>query len=305
MPTISFAKRSTKASVGENLLDVLNKAGANVAFNCRAGSCHTCLVRCAEGSVLQHAPLAYEQQEQGWCLACQSEVIEDARFEVFDPKTNAVAATLTELDWLSSAVAKVRLMPERTIRYTAGQSTVVWLDGVARPYSIASYAEPWLEFHISCAHQGAFVSKLKQAKVGESLFISPLRTGGLFYDPNWQDQPLYLIAQGTGLAPLWGILQQALAMDHRGTIEFWHFADEHYLKESLNALAARYPNLHLRYLSAARIEQDLQALTLVSRHAHALLCGHQISVELMAKRFYLAGLPRSHLHTERFIVTTE
>ena len=303
MPWIEAGGLRFAVPEGRNVLDALNQAGLNVPFSCRAGSCQACLVRCTEGEVMQMQRLNAESEQQGWRLACQCQVTGDARFALYDPKTDALQAEVVACDKLSAAVLRLRLRPERPLRYAPGQSTVLWLKGVARAYSIASCAEaPWLEFHISCAHRGAFADLLRTLKVGDTLAVAAPHAGGLYYDPAWQPIPLYLLAQGTGLAPLWGLLQQALKLEHQGPIELWHFAkaDEHYLKPQLDALAARHPNLYLRYLSCATIERDLAGLRLASRQAHALLCGNTISLEFMAKRLYLAGLPRSHLHTEQF-----
>jgi NAD(P)H-flavin reductase len=89
---------------------------------------------------------------------------------------------------------------------------------VARPYSLASLPDddPWLEFHIDCHAPGAFCDAARRLREGDSLRLGELRGGALHYDPDWQERPLLLMASGTGLAPLWGILRQALRDGTRG-----------------------------------------------------------------------------------------
>jgi ferredoxin-NADP reductase len=68
-------------------------------------------------------------------------------------------------------------------------------------------------------------------QVGDELRLGELRGGALHYDPDWQARPLWLLAAGTGLAPLWGILREALRQGHQGEIRccMWHTRAGHYL----------------------------------------------------------------------------
>ena len=39
-----------KVRTGETLLDACLRLGLNIPFSCRGGSCHTCMMRCSDGS---------------------------------------------------------------------------------------------------------------------------------------------------------------------------------------------------------------------------------------------------------------
>jgi hypothetical protein len=80
-----------------------------------------------------------------------------------------------------------------------------------------------------------------------------------------------------------------------------HDASEHYLSTALAERAAAYPHLQIQLLTAAELPAALAELRLVSRQTIALLCGHPASVEIFAKRLYLAGLPRSQLLADVFL----
>jgi ferredoxin-NADP reductase len=119
------------------------------------------------------------------------------------------------------------------LRYRAGQHLVVWAGRVARPYSLASLPQedPFLEFHLDCRQPGEFSDIARQLRVGDRLRLGELRGGALHYDPDWQTRPLWLLASGTGLGPLWGMLREALRQDHQGAIRLIHLAhdaDGHY-----------------------------------------------------------------------------
>ncbi|MBK5536711.1 iron-sulfur-binding ferredoxin reductase [Pseudomonas sp. TH05] len=309
MPELRVGERQWSVAAGSNLLDALNQAGMAVPYSCRAGSCHACLVRCVQGLPSDSRPdaLSDEQRRLGWRLACQCQVNEDLQVETFDPLRDGLSAVVQGADWLSSTVLRLRLQPERNLRYQAGQHLVLWTaSGVARPYSLASLPEEdrFLEFHLDCRQPGAFSDVARELKPGDPLRLGELRGGALHYDPDWQSRPLWLLAAGTGLAPLFGVLREALRQDHRGAIRVIHLAHdagEHYLAKPLAALAANHPNLSVELLTPAELPLALSQLRLTSRQTLALLCGHPDSVDTFARRLYLSGLPRNQLLADVFL----
>ncbi|MGE7814047.1 iron-sulfur-binding ferredoxin reductase [Pseudomonas sivasensis] len=307
MPELYVGERHWSVTAGSNVLDALNQAGVAVPYSCRAGSCHACLVRC-RGEVEDKQPdaLSPAQRQDGWRLACQCQVTGDLQVEAFDPLRDGLAALVVGADWLNSNVVRLRLQPERGLRYRAGQHLVLWAGHVARPYSLASLPQEdaFLEFHIDCRQRGEFSDLARQLQVGDQLRLGELRGGALQYDPDWQSRPLWLLASGTGLGPLWGVLREALRQDHQGAIRVIHLAhdaDGHYLAEPLMALGACHPNLTVELWTAAESAQALAQLRLVSRQTLALLCGHPASVEAFSKRLFLAGLPRNQLLADVFL----
>jgi NAD(P)H-flavin reductase len=266
-------------------------------------------VRCLRGEPLDAKPEALDQQrrEQGWRLACQCRIVDDVQVEVFDPVRDGHPVQIDACDWLSPDVLRLRLTPQQPLRYRAGQHLVLWTDtGIARPYSLASLPgeDPWLEFHLDCRHSGAFSDAARAFKPGGTLRLGELRGGALHYDPDWQMRPLWLLAAGTGLAPLYGVLREALRQDHQGRIRVIHLAHDrtgHYLAEPLAQLAAQHSQLQIELLSTAELPAALAELRLVSRQTLALLCGHPDSVESFTRRLYLAGMPRNQMIADLFL----
>ncbi|MBX8522907.1 iron-sulfur-binding ferredoxin reductase [Pseudomonas cichorii] len=309
MPEIHVGNRHWPVAEASNLLDALNQAGVAVPYSCRAGSCHACLVRCVQGEPADDKPdaLAADKRQQGWRLACQCRVVEDLSVEVFDPVRDGLPAKVSGCDWLSPTVLRLRLEPERPQRYRAGQHQVLWTSsGIARPYSLASLPGEYafLEFHLDCRLPGAFCDVARQLQTGDAIRLGELRGGALQYDPDWQERPLLLLAAGTGLGPLWGVLREALRQDHQGPIHFLHLARdvaEHYLAGELQALAAEHPGLQVRLVTPDQLPTALDELRLLSRRAMALVCGSPASVETFAKRLYLSGLPRNQLLADVFV----
>lgn len=309
MPDLLVGGRRYPVVAGANLLDALLGNGVRVPYSCRAGSCHACLVRCVAGDVLDARPeaLSDARLREGWRLACQCRVVGDVSVEVFDPACDGVSAEVAACDWLGPNVLRLRLQAQRPVRYSAGQHVVLWTqDGVARPYSLASLPgeDPWLEFHLDCRQPGAFSDAARLLKLGDVLRLGELRGGALHYDADWQDRPLWLLAAGTGLAPLWGVLREALRQQHQGPIRLLHVAakeDGHYLADALDELALAHPRLQVERVDAAELAAVLAELKLVSRQTIALLCGSPASVDAFARRLYLAGVPRNQVLADVFL----
>jgi NAD(P)H-flavin reductase/ferredoxin len=309
MPDVRVADRQWAVPSGSNLLDALNQAGMRVPFSCRAGSCHACLVRCTQGEPLDRLPEALDpgKRQQGWRLSCQCQVVQDLTVEVFNPLRDGLPALVCGVDWLSPTVLRLRLAPTLALRYRAGQHVVLWTaNGIARPYSLASLPgeDEFLEFHLDCRHSGAFCDVARQLQVGDPVRLGELRGGALQYDADWQERPLLLMAAGTGLGPLWGVLREALRQDHQGPIRLVHLArdsSEHYLAEKLATLAAEHPQLNIQLTTPEDSPTVLADLRLLSRRTMALVCGSPASVEGFAKRLYLAGLPRNQLLADVFV----
>lgn len=308
MPEVSVGALRWSVPATSNLLDALNTAGLNVPYSCRAGSCHVCLVRCVSGELADRQPDALDapMRAEGWRLACQCAVIGDVEVAVFDPMRDGTPTQVQNCDWPSPGVLRLRLQPQQPVRYAAGQHVVLWTaEGVARPYSLASVPQEdrWLEFHIDCRRPGKFADAARRLMPGDPLRLGELHGGALHYDPSWQDQPLWLLAAGTGLAPLFAVLREALRQGHQGAIRVVHLAPEageHYLAAELQALAAQHANVQVQLVFAQDLAAALAGLRTSGGQPWVLVCGSPETVELWAKRLFLAGVKRNRLFTDVF-----
>ena len=306
MPELRVADRQFQVAAGSNLLDALLGAGIAIPYSCRAGSCQACMVRCLHGEPRDDRPDALDarRRDEGWRLACQCRVIDDLQVQAFDPQRDGRPAEIQQCDWLCPDLLRLRLVPLQPLRYAAGQHLLLWADGVARPYSLASLPgeDGFLEFHIDCSRPGAFASAARQFAPGQRLGLGALRGGALHYASEWQAKPLLLMAAGTGLAPLYGVLREALRQQHSGPIQLIHLAraGEHYLAAELAELALRHSQLQVETITRDALDERLARLR-PPRQTQALLCGQPQALESFAKRLYLAGLPRGQVLADAFL----
>ena len=308
MPELRVGDRQLQVAGQSNLLDALLGGGVAVPYSCRAGSCHACLVRCLQGEPQDARPQALDSARrlEGWRLACQCSVAENLKDAIFDPAREGLPARVVGHDWLDDRVLRLRLLPTaRPLRYQTGQHVLLWSNhGVARPYSLASvpWEDRWLEFHLDCRHNGAFCDAARTLTVGDTLHLGQPHTGALRYEPEWQSRPLLLLAAGTGLAPLWSLMREALHQEHQGPIRLLHFCrGASYLRGPLEALAEANSNLSIEYVDGGHTGSRLQSLRATSRQEIALICGGGGFVEDCAKRMFLAGLPRGQVLSDAFL----
>src|SRR6476661_7553940 len=72
MPAITWEGRQYSLAENESVLDALLRNGVKAAHSCKAGSCGSCLLRAAEGSVPERAQSGLKDswKAQGYFLAC-------------------------------------------------------------------------------------------------------------------------------------------------------------------------------------------------------------------------------------------
>jgi ferredoxin-NADP reductase/ferredoxin len=313
---------------GERLLDSLLRAGARVASSCRAGLCQSCLVKATRGSPPAAAQVGLKDtlRAQGFFLACLAQPREDLELTLRATETLAVPAFVARVDQLSANTLRVVLQPSAPFPYRAGQYlTLVRADGLARAYSIASLPEAdggSLELHVRVQPKGQMSGWLQSPDaVGAQVHLRG-PAGSCFYVEGNATQPLVLAGTGTGLAPLLGVLRDALRAGHTGPIALWHGARrmaDFYLVEELKRLAARHPPFVYRrvVLEGATgqggqegddglIEGQLGDSLLAEQSAfvgqRVFLCGDPGLVADLKRRVFLAGAALKDIHADAFVM---
>ncbi|ATB50955.1 2Fe-2S iron-sulfur cluster-binding protein [Corallococcus macrosporus] len=317
MAKVKHASDWYPLSFGESVLDALLRQGVSVPHACRAGACQSCLMRAVAGTVPEAAQAGLKDtlRAQGYFLACACRLPEGAALEVTDAEALRVPARIQSLDALSASVLRVRLVTDRPVAYRAGQYiSLVREDGLTRSYSLASLPhEDALELHVRLHPEGAMSGWLaRDARPGDRLQVQG-PAGSCFYVPGRPEQPLLLAGTGTGLAPLYGIIRDALEAGHTGPIWLFHGArtpEGLYLTDALRSLAERHPQLRYRpgVLEGGSRDVAEGALDVLIRAEcprpvgwRAWLCGDGPLVLSLRKKLFLAGLSLKDLHVDAFL----
>jgi NAD(P)H-flavin reductase/ferredoxin len=320
MSAISFAGRSFPVAPQQSALDALLAGGVEAPHSCKAGTCGSCMMRAVEGAVPERAQagLKASWKAQGYFLPCVC--FPDSDLSVAQVGSDALCgAEIAELQRLGAGVLEVRLRCDTVLDFRAGQYVTLVLDGtLARSYSIASLpGGREFRIHVRRVTGGRMSGWLHdRARGGDRVQIQG-PSGECFYVPGNPDQPLLLAGTGTGLAPLYGIVLDALQQGHTGRIDLFHGAGHEgglYLQPELRALAARHPNLtytpcvlrgidpatNCRSIAVGPIEQVVLERLPRLQGWRAFVCGNPDVVKILRKKIFLAGAASREIYADAF-----
>jgi NAD(P)H-flavin reductase/ferredoxin len=317
MAQVSYEGAAYPLLPGETVLDGLLRHGQPIPHACKAGSCGSCLLRASAGEVPVQAQAGLKEawKLQGYFLACVAIPLED--LTLAPPGDDVrIRARIVDLQALSESVLRVRLRCEAPFHYRAGQYLTLSRDGCSRSYSIASLpAEGHLELHIRLIRGGQMSGWLSsEARVGDEVAVAgPM--GECFYVAGQEDQPILLAGAGTGLAPLYGVLQDAIQSRHRGPIWLFHGAlrrEGLYLHYRLLEMSHWHEGVHYRPVlrDGAGVEDGMLAGELddvvfqqfpALRGWRTYFCGDPGLVQRMKKRAFLAGAALKQIHVDSFL----
>ncbi|MBW8183307.1 FAD-binding oxidoreductase [Shewanella nanhaiensis] len=317
MKQIHWQEKTITLNQDESVLEGLLRQGVDLAYSCKNGNCHTCMLQAEKGDVQDAQPDIRESWKAlGYFLPCicfpQGELTVSpiTQQELF---SQVKVAAITPL---SKRILSITLDPGTPLEYRAGQFiNLRRSDGLTRSYSLASHPaqDKMIEIHVQRTDNGGMSQWIhEELSLGDKLELcGPF--GHCYYQKNMQTMPMLLVGTGSGLAPLLGIVKDALHNQHQGPIYLYHgsrTADDLYAQQLLTSLARQHDNLHyLGCVSGAQAEEKerIRADELALKNHSNLsgwrvyLCGHPDMVNKMKKRTYLAGADIKHIFADPFI----
>ncbi|MBL8482955.1 MAG: 2Fe-2S iron-sulfur cluster binding domain-containing protein [Rhodocyclaceae bacterium] len=321
MPAIEFEGQALHCRDGESVLDALLRRGMNVPFSCKRGVCHVCIQRCLEGipPAAARAGLRPSLIEGGYFMPCMCVPESGLRIARPDNATLFRSALVVAKEMLAPAVYRLVLEPAAELSFRPGQFiNLRRADGIVRSYSPAGLPEDFLlELHVRRYANGALSRWIAdELAAGDEVEISGPEGDCVLPDAP-QERRLVLIGSGTGLAPLLGLVREALQRGGAAPIHLYHFARTgagHYLHATLQDLQARHARLNYRACLPAGPEREdlLDAWEALARRAFCagltpeksdvFIAGHPEFVDAMHQRALGAGVAPGAIHTDPFLL---
>lgn len=326
MATITYRGEQLALNPGETVLERLERAGVRPAFSCRAGSCQSCLMRATDGTPPPESQRGLRDtlRARSYFLPCIARPESDLGLAQPDDSLYTVQATIESVTPLNDRIVKVLLRTERPLDYQAGQFiNLVRPDGLVRSYSLASLPgrDELLELHVQLNPGGQMSEWLRGIKPGQQATVRG-PAGDCYYLPGQPEQPILLLGTGTGLAPLYGLAQEALRQGHKGPITLIHgtLVPPHlYMAAELRELAAQNPQL--RYLPCVLADNPEGSLAQISGGAgivsplpallsqrfpslkgyRVFLCGDPVLVNSLRRLCFLLGAARKDIAADLFL----
>lgn len=293
MPRLNYEGEWYDCRDGESVIDAFLRQGVNVPFSCRNGICHTCLLRCVGGQVPEKAQsgLRPTLRAHGYFLPCKCVPAGD--MEIAPPRAADLytPAVVHKKERVAPDICRLLIEPATPLYYHAGQFINLRRhDGLIRSYSLASAPQKdyFLELHVKRVFRGAMSSWIFDELAADDEVELQGPEGTCYYAPSAKDQPMLLVGTGTGLAPLYGVVRDALLNGHTGPIHLYHgvrHASGLYLHHPLLALLVAHRNLrYVPCVSGPQVPPFAVAgrADAIAFRSHAGLSNWAV---------YLAGLP--------------
>lgn len=257
---IRQAKRTIAVPEGVTILEAALADGIAYPHGCRSGRCGSCKSRLVSGKVdlFDHSRFALSDEEkaQGLVLACRAIPTTDAIVawlggdeETASHSRRRLHCRVAAIEDATHDIKRIRLVIDGAdpLVFTAGQYARLTFAGApTRDYSMASEpGERELEFHIRRVPGGAATQYIHAlVKLGDPVLVE-----GPFGSSYLREQhtgPILCVAGGSGLAPIKGIVEAAIARGMRQPIHVYFGARSDrdlYLVDHFESLAKRHPHL--------------------------------------------------------------
>jgi NAD(P)H-flavin reductase len=318
---IFYAGKFYDLENGETVLDGLSRRGLDLPHSCKSGICQSCLMQAVSGAIPEAAQtgLTSGYKKQNLFLACQCRPAEDMDIRLPGEAGLDVPVSIQSMEMLNHNVMRLVLKAAEEFSCEPGQYlSLINGQGVARSYSVANDPgkDGYIALHIRFIKDGKMSGWLEnEAELGNALNIRG-PAGNCFYTKeDSDDYPLVLAGTGTGLAPLFGILNRALEGRHKGDIHLYHGAlrrEDLYYVDELRALSERHDRFHYTpcvlngregtFYKAGNIEDIvMSALPENKSQTRLFLCGAPEMVNSLKKKAFLSGLASKHIFADAFL----
>jgi len=317
MPEITYQGKSFVCEPGETVLSTLRRNAVEVPYSCGAGACHTCMLHCLDGEPTEKSQkdLKPALKNLKYFLACQCVTESNLEVALPDDEDVYVSARLIEKTQLSPTVWCFRLEAAVPVYYHAGQFINIKNEaGWIRSYSLASLPneDDLIELHVRRMPDGMMSHWLiDHFEEGMHIEIEG-PNGHCLYTDGEPEQPILMVGTGTGLAPLIGILRDALHQGHVGPIHLYHGVrdcGELYLNQTLNDLAQSHAHVYYHACISGEVVNSYKAgrASDIALAEHpdlkawkVFVCGSPDMVKQVRKMAFLAGANMHNISADAF-----
>lgn len=302
--TLKPSEHSFVVEENEYILDAALRQGIAFPYQCKTGSCATCLGKVVSGEVYypDGLPLTImeHEHEQGKAVFCISVAKSDLELEVreidssSDVEVKMLPARVNTLRLLADDVMEMRLkLPaSEKMNFYAGQYIeFIMRDKSRRAFSIANSPtnDEFLELHLRKVLDGVFTGHVFDS-MKEKAMVRIEGPFGSFYIRDTSNRPLIMIAGGTGFAPIKSILEKLIEEGDTRPIEIYWGARA---KADLyrNDLAEKWASLHQHINYIPVLSEAKEDDNWVGRTGFVHEAVVEDIVNLSAYDVYMAGPP--------------
>jgi ferredoxin-NADP reductase/truncated hemoglobin YjbI len=251
--SIIYNKKTLSCKSNESLLDAFLRQGINISFSCKKGSCHSCLMQCLSGKLPENAQKGLKKTDidKGYFLPCSCQPQSNMEITEIHTSSRFHSAVIHQKDFLSDDICRLSIEPGNTFDYHPGQYINIRQpkSSSCRSYSLVSHPDDYfIELHIKNMYNGELSGWIhNELKPGDEIEIQGPAGDCYYAQASNLESPLLLVARGTGMAPLYGIVLDAIRHGHRGSINVFHDGSslsDMYLHNEFIELTDKHENIN-------------------------------------------------------------
>ena len=251
---------------GETVLNAAFRQGISLPHGCKEGQCSACKCNLVEGEVdlLKYSTFALSdgERENGGILLCRSLAQDDLVIELlnFDEellsKSIAVKAfngRISAKESLTHDIRSIEIDLETPMKFWAGQYvdiTVRTKDGeeITRSFSMANTPDQGqkLKFIIKKYPTGKFSGELDAGGIEVGAAVTVRGPYGSCFRREGRTGPIVLVAAGSGMSPIWSILNDHIASGEDRPVHFFYGArtrDDLFYLDKIAVITDAHPEI--------------------------------------------------------------
>ncbi|MCW8963872.1 MAG: CDP-6-deoxy-delta-3,4-glucoseen reductase [Gammaproteobacteria bacterium] len=271
--TIQNKNQVFECNEDESVLDAGLRQSITMPYGCRSGRCGNCIGTLVDGDIEypngQPPALGDDDIAANKALFCQAHAKSDLTIDVKiidTPKgieSRKMPARVASIEKLAEDVVhlKLKIPAADRLQFLAGQYVdFILSDGRRRAFSLANppHHDEYLEFQIRHVPGGYFTSIVFD-ELKEKALIRIEGPLGTFYLREDNDDPIIMMAGGTGMAPLRGMLLHIFDTGiDRPVHLFWgtRAKKDVYLQDEIDQWLADHPQLKFTAVLSDPEESD-------------------------------------------------
>ncbi len=327
---------------GETVLNAAFRQGISLPHGCKEGQCSACKCNLVEGEVdlLKYSTFALSdpERELGGILLCRSLALEDLTVELLNFDEELLSKSIAVKDFLGKITGKenlthdilaVEIKIDTPIKFWAGQYvdiSVTTQEGetITRSFSMANTPQQTqdLRFIIKKYPDGKFSNALDAGVIEIGASVKVRGPFGSCFRREDKTGPLVLVAAGSGMSPIWAILNDHIASNEKRPVYFFYGArtrrDLFYL-DKIEAITASHPDItFIPVLSHADddatwtgaqgfvhevVASELRRLD-IETDGDAYACGPPPMIEALQPVLFMQDFDPDRTHFDKFTPST-
>ncbi|TIL77157.1 MAG: 2Fe-2S iron-sulfur cluster binding domain-containing protein, partial [Mesorhizobium sp.] len=252
---------------GETVLNAAFRQGIALPHGCKEGQCSACKCVLLEGEVdmLKYSTFALNDMEKdsGHILLCRSIAYSDMQVELLNYDEEVLAKSIavktfkgriSKFEHLTHDIRGIEIELGSPMKFWAGQYvdiTVTTQKGetITRSFSMANTPDQTqkLSFIIKKYPEGKFSGELDSGGIRVGAEVTVVGPYGTCFRREERQGPLILVGAGSGMSPVWSILNDHLKSGEKRDVYFFYGArtpsDLFYL-DRITELAGSHPELN-------------------------------------------------------------